>query len=201
MRLHVDLDAEPRPFSDQQARRADAALAEMEIVADRDPGNPEALDQVMLNEILCRRPGPPLVERHDHRAREPRAGEQTQLGGLIRQPELGGGRAEEAPGMRLEGQRQRRPAMRLAHLERGANDRPVTEMDTVEIAHRHHGALRNVRRWGGIADHGEDWRHFGALWIGSGWGPDGCLAEAVKSSRHDHIYLVLQHMRPRPGAG
>jgi len=36
MGLDVDLDAEPGRFADQQARRADPALAEMKVVADRD---------------------------------------------------------------------------------------------------------------------------------------------------------------------
>jgi hypothetical protein len=45
MGLDVDLDPEPRRLADQQARRAGPALAEMEIVADGDPADAEALDQ------------------------------------------------------------------------------------------------------------------------------------------------------------
>jgi len=41
--LHIDLDAEPGRFADQQARRADPALAEMKVVADRDAADPEPI--------------------------------------------------------------------------------------------------------------------------------------------------------------
>src|ERR1700691_1056035 len=56
MRLHVDLDAEPRRLADQKARRSDPALAEMKVVAHRDAADPKPLDQVMVNEILRRGP-------------------------------------------------------------------------------------------------------------------------------------------------
>ncbi|MGY3105855.1 hypothetical protein ACVWW7_002482 [Bradyrhizobium sp. LM6.9] len=36
MRLHVDLDTKPGRLVDEEARRADATLAEMKIVADGD---------------------------------------------------------------------------------------------------------------------------------------------------------------------
>jgi hypothetical protein len=39
--LHIDLDAEPGRLVDQKARRADAPLAEMKVVADRDAADPE----------------------------------------------------------------------------------------------------------------------------------------------------------------
>ena len=141
MRLHVDLDAEPRRLVDQKARRADAALAEMKVVADRDAADPEPLDQIMVNEILRRGPGPGLVEGHHHGAGKPGSGQQPQLGGLVGEPELGGVRAEKAARMRLEGHRQRGPAMRAPHLQRRCDHRAVAEMDAVEIAHRHHRSL------------------------------------------------------------
>src|ERR1700759_1728338 len=111
MRLHVDLDAEPRRLVDQEARRADAALAEMEIVADRDPGDSEPPDQIMVNEVLRRGAGARLVEGHDHGAGEPGAREQAQLGGFVAEAELRDGRREEPARMRLEGERQRGAAM------------------------------------------------------------------------------------------
>ena len=52
MGLDVDLDPEPRRLADQKAGRADPALAEMEVVADRDAADAEPPDQVMVNEIL-----------------------------------------------------------------------------------------------------------------------------------------------------
>ena len=68
MGLDVDLDAEPRPLTDQEAWRASTALAEMKIVADRNAADAEALDQVMVNEILRRGSGADLVEGHHDRA-------------------------------------------------------------------------------------------------------------------------------------
>ena len=70
MRLHVDLDAEPGRLADQETRRADPALAEMKVIADRDAADSEPLDQIMVNEILRRRPGAGLVEGHHHGAGE-----------------------------------------------------------------------------------------------------------------------------------
>jgi hypothetical protein len=58
VRLDIDLDPEPGRFADQEARRADAPLAEMKVIADRDAADAEPLDQVMVNEILRRGPGP-----------------------------------------------------------------------------------------------------------------------------------------------
>ncbi len=75
MGLHIDLDAEPGRLGDQQARRADPALAEMKVVADRDAADPEPLDQIMVNEILRRGPGAALVEGHHHGAGKPGAGQ------------------------------------------------------------------------------------------------------------------------------
>src|SRR5258708_623369 len=102
MGLDVDLDAEPRRLADQQAGRADPALAEMEVIADRNAGDAEPPDQVMVNEILRRGPGAGLVAGHHHGAVQARSGQQPQLVGLVREAELGAVRAEEAARMRLE---------------------------------------------------------------------------------------------------
>ena len=149
MGLHVDLDAEPGRFADQQARRADPALAEMKVVADRDAADAEPLDQVMVNEILRRGPGAGLVEGHHHGAGEPGSGQQPQLAGLVGEPELGGVRAEKAARMRLERHRQRRLAVGRAHLQGGRDHGAVAEMDAVEIAHRDHRSPgdRGSRAW------------------------------------------------------
>src|SRR3954452_8403676 len=64
VRLHIDLDAEPGRLIDQQARRADPALAEMEVVADGNTAHPQPFDQVMVNEILRRGSGAALVKGH-----------------------------------------------------------------------------------------------------------------------------------------
>ena len=132
----------------------------MEVVADRDAADPEAPDQVMVNEILRRGAGAALVEGHHHRARKPGPGQQSQLGGLVGEPELRRVRAEEPARMRLEGQRQRRTAVGAAHLQGGGNDRAVAEMDAVEIAHGDHRPLRNVGCGRGVADDCKARRHF-----------------------------------------
>ena len=98
MGLDIDLDAEPGPLAGQKARRADAALAEMEVVADGDAADAEPADQIMVNEILCRWSGPALVEGHHHGTGKARPGQQAQLFGLVGEPELGGVRAEKLRG-------------------------------------------------------------------------------------------------------
>src|SRR5205823_4058043 len=103
MGLDVDLDAEPRALADQQARRAGTALAEMKVVADRNAADAEALDQVMVNEILRRGSGAGLVEGHHDRAVQPGPGQQPQLAGLVGEAELRAVRAEKAARMRFEG--------------------------------------------------------------------------------------------------
>src|SRR5882724_11860702 len=102
MSLHIDLDAEPGRFADQEARRPDPALAEMKVVADRDAAYSEPLDQFMVNKILRRGPGPTLVEGHHDGARKPGPGQKPQLSGLVGEPELGGVRTEKAARVRLE---------------------------------------------------------------------------------------------------
>src|SRR6195256_5203245 len=96
MSLHVDLDAKPGRLADQEARRSDPALAEMEVVTDRDTADPEPLDQIMVNEILRRGAGTALVESHHHGAGEPGPGQQPQFSGLVGEPELGAVGAEKA---------------------------------------------------------------------------------------------------------
>ncbi len=139
MGLDVDLDAEPRRFADQEARRADPALAEMKVVADGNPADAEALDQVMVNEILRRGSGAGLVEGHHHGAVEPGPGQQPQLVGLVGEPELRAVRAEKAARMRLEGHGEAPACRGRAPIRRAAVDHgAVAEMDAVEIAHGDH---------------------------------------------------------------
>ena len=160
MGLHIDLDAEPGRFADQQARRADPALAEMKVVADGDAADSEPLDQVMVNEILRRGPGADFVEGHHDGAGEPGPGQQPQLSGLVGEPELGAVRAEKAARVRLERHRQRRPAVGAAHLQRGFDHRAVAKVDAIEITHRHHRSLGDGGRRRGIADNDKITCHF-----------------------------------------
>ena len=62
-------------FVDQQAGRADPALAEMKVVADRDAADFEPFDEIVVNEILRRGPGTAPVESHHHGAGEPGSGQ------------------------------------------------------------------------------------------------------------------------------
>jgi len=181
MRLHVDLDAEPGRLVDEEARRADPSLAEMEVVADRDAADAETPDQVMVNEILRAGTGTRLVEGHDHGAGEPGAGQKPQLGPLVRQAELWGVGAEKPPRMRLEGQSQGRAAMRPAHLQGCRDHGPMAKMNAVEIAHGDHGAPRNrgIRRR--IADNGKRRGHQGNSRRGR-TGPDRGATRPAKSS-------------------
>ncbi len=179
MGLNVDLDAEPRRLIDEQAWRADPPLAEMEVVTDRNPADAQSSDQVMVNEILRTGFRPSLVEGHHDGARQPRAGQKPQLGGLIGEPELRGVRAEIPPRMGLERQGQRGPAVRAADLERGGDDGPVAEVNAIEIAHRHHCAPGDRISGRGVADNGKG-RHFSEYpGIGS---RDLATPGAVKSS-------------------
>ena len=160
MGLDVDLDAEPRRLADQQARRADPALAEMKVVADRDAADAEPLDQVMVNEILRRGAGAGLVEGHHHGAGEPGPGQQPQLVGLVGEAELRAVRAEKAARMRLEGHGERRLAVGAAHPQGRVDHGAVAEVDAVEIAHRDHGPLGIAAAGRGVADNGKIRRHF-----------------------------------------
>ena len=154
-----------RRLADQKARRADPALAEMKVVADRDAADSEPLDQIMVNEILRRGSGAGLVEGHHHGAREPGSGQQPQLSGLVGEPELRGVRAEETARMRLERHRQRGLAMGAAHSQRGLDHGAVAEMDAVEIAHRDHDSLGDRGRGRGIADNDKVWTSFRSLGV------------------------------------
>jgi len=182
MRLHVDLDPEPRRLADQQARRSDPALAEMKVVADGDAADAEPLDQIMVNKILCGGAGAALVERHYHSTGKPGSSQQAQLSGLVRQPELGRIRAEKTARMRLEGHRKCRPVMQSRHFERGSNDSTMSEMDAIEIAHGDHGAFGNRGCRRGIADDGKAGRHYGFVHsVGAGRNRD--VEAPAKSSR------------------
>ena len=164
MGLDIDLDTEPRRLADQEARRADATLAEMKVVADRDPADAEPRDQVMVNEILRGGAGAGLVEGHHHGAGEPRSGQQPQLVGLVGEAELGAVRAEKAARMRLEGYGKGGLAVAAAHLQGGRNNGAVAQMDTVEIAHGDHRPPGDRGGRGGIADDGKTICHCRHSW-------------------------------------
>ena len=148
------------PSLTKQARRAGAALAEMKVVADRNAADAEALDQVMVNEILRRGSGAGLVEGHHHGAVQPGPGQQPQLVGLVGEAELRAVRAEKAARMRLEGDGESRLAMGAAHPQGRVDHGPVPQMDAVEIAHGDHGPAGDLGGRGGVSDNGKTSCHF-----------------------------------------
>ena len=79
----------------------------MEVEADHDAGDREALDQDPAHEVLGRQRRERRVEPHHDRAVEPGPGEQTQLGGLVAQAKHRLVRPEDRARMRLEGERRR----------------------------------------------------------------------------------------------
>jgi hypothetical protein len=131
----------------------------MEVEADRNSADAEPLDQVVVNEILCRRPGAFRVECHDHRAVEAGPGQQPQLVAQIGQFELRRIRAEERARMRLERHRIGRGFALVRHIDGGGNHGPVAQMDAIEVAQRHRGALRDRAGGGGVANDGKACRH------------------------------------------
>ncbi len=118
-RHHGDGDAGMASAGLQHLRRAGAALAEMEIEADRDAGDAEPPDQIVVNEIHGRGAGAGRIERHHHSPRKAGCGQQPQLVGQLGELELRRVGTEKTARMRLEGYRQRRPAMGASHVERG----------------------------------------------------------------------------------
>ena len=117
---------------------------EMKIEADGDAGDREPLDQYACDEILrgetCQR----RVEAQHDRAVEPGGGQEPQLRALVGEAEQRLVRPEEAAGMRLEGERGRRPAQRLGAGARGGDDGAVAAVNPVEIADGKHRAIERV---------------------------------------------------------
>src|SRR5581483_4458618 len=159
MRLDIDFDAEPRRQFDQKGGRADATLAEMEVVADRNSAYSEPVDQIVVNKFLCRCLGAPLVKGHHYGARQSRARQQSELCRLISETKLRGVRAEITPRMRFKGDGESGPPMRKTHAQRRVDHRAMTKMNAVEIAHRHHHSLGDGTFGTAVADHREIGSH------------------------------------------
>jgi hypothetical protein len=132
----------------------------MKVVADRNATDAQALDQVMVNEILRRGSGAGLVEGHHHGTVQPRPGQQPQLAGLVGETELRAVRAEKCAGMRLEGEGESWLAVGAAHPQRGVDHGPVPKMNAVEIAHGDHRPTGDLGGGGGVSDNGKTSRHF-----------------------------------------
>src|SRR3569833_2181864 len=127
----------------------------MKVIAHRNAADAEALDEIMVNEILCRGAGAGLVEGHDHSAIQPGPGQQPQLAGFVGEAELRAVRTEEAARMRLEGDGENRLAAGAAHAQGRVDYGPVAQMDAVEIAHGDHGPPWKFGGRRGVSDNNE----------------------------------------------
>ena len=126
----------------------------------------------MVNEILRRGPGAGLVEGHHDSAGEPGSGQQRSLAASSVSRNWGVLGLKKLARVRLERHRQRRLAMRPAHLEGRSDNGPVSEVNAVEITHRHHRSLGDRGRRGGIADKIKPDVILGIFQRRWGWGRD-----------------------------
>ena len=127
----------------------------MKIEADDDAGDGEPSDQNTRDELGGGQTRQRRIERQHDRAVEPGGGQQPQLRALVGQTKQRLVRPEEAAGMRLEGERRRRPAERLRARQRRGDDRAMAAVNPVEIADGEHRAVERVvgRRF--ATDHDE----------------------------------------------
>jgi hypothetical protein len=112
------------------------ALSEAEVFADENPAYAEALHEHALNESLRIERGEAGIESGDVGARD---AVEAKASILSRTEERRGGRArpgEEFSRRRIERQHGRRQGQILGRLDEPGEHRPVTAMDTVEIADR-----------------------------------------------------------------
>jgi hypothetical protein len=159
------LIVEPRHDIDRKAElcalrreifgRPPAVEAEMKIEADDDAGDGEPSDQNARDELGGGQTRQRRIERQHDRAVEPDSGQQPQLRALVGQTKQRLVRPEEAAGMRLEGERRRRPAERLRARQRRGDDRAMAAVNPVEVADGKHRAVERVvgRRF--ATDHDE----------------------------------------------
>ena len=145
-RHHIDAEAERAAVRDQAFRRAGAALAIGEIVADHDVAGAEALGHDFGGEGLGAQRGQRLVEGNDEGLIEAERLQQLELQRQRRQPEEGRVRREELARMRLEHHRARAAAFLSGDRDRRVEHFLVAAMDAVEIADGKRRALEVGRR-------------------------------------------------------
>ena len=116
----------------------------MEIEADHDGGDREALDQDLPHEIFRRQRRERRVETQHDRAVEAGLGEQPQLRGLVAQAEDRLVRLEDGARMRLEGQHRGLAPERAGAPQRHVDHGAMAAVDAFEIADRHHRAPEGV---------------------------------------------------------
>ena len=139
----------------QKARRADAVLAEMKVVADRRAADPEPPDEIMVNEILRRGLGAAPCRRSSPRrpqVRSPAKRRSLAASSVRRNRGVCGLKKRRGCGSKVSAPAGRPSAMRAR--QRRVDDRAVAEMNAVEIAHGDH-RRRGSGRTAAIADHGK----------------------------------------------
>ena len=154
-RHDIDREALPGALRREKIGGARAIEAEMKIEADCDAGHGKPPDQNAGDEVVRGKTRQRLVEPQHDRAVEPGRGQEAELGALVREAEQRLVRAEDAAGMRLEGERRGRPAERPGARERCRDHGAVATMDAVEIADGDHGTIERAVRGGFPVDHGE----------------------------------------------
>ncbi len=127
------------------------ALAEAEIGPHQHASHFESLDQHFEHEILgalLRHLGVEIEREHDLDAK---LRQKPRLDAKGRQPELRGAGMEEFLGMRFEGDHAQRGAEGCGMAGSLGDQRPVAQMHAVEIAKRHHRAMKGSRNPGVMA--------------------------------------------------
>ena len=134
----------PKPFCRPLAQHLDiaaAARAEGEVVAAHDMARAQALQQHVIDEGLGRQRREGRVEALRQHGLHAVLLQQPQLGRRQGKAERSGVGHEEAPRMRLEGQRHHRRIERLGMLGGAVEQRLMAAMHAVEVAQRHGSAL------------------------------------------------------------
>ncbi len=151
-----------RPKGGKVTGRAGTIETEMEVEADRDPSDGEALDQNLRDEILRGKLRQSCVEAQHDRAVEASAAEKAQLRLLVREPEQRFVRTEESARMRLEGERRGGAPKDLRARASRSDHRAMPAMDAIEIPDGDHRATQRVVQRPFASDDGEA---LAALWL------------------------------------
>ena len=147
-----------RPCFTQQLGRAAPAVAEGAVPADDDMSGADRTHDDVGNKILGALGGKAEIEMLDKKEIDAEPRQFALLDAKGRQPERLGRRKKDAARMRLEGQHRGRPALPAAELARLRDQRRMTLVQPVEIAHRQHRWARMARSRAGMsddADHGD----------------------------------------------
>ena len=151
---HLDLEAQPAAGFGQEGLVPLPAPAEGVVVADEDPPDPQPLPEDLPDELLRRRPGVFEGKGDQDEGVDPEAGEEADL--LLQ----GGDQVEGAPlgvedhlRVGIEADRHGRAPLTVRLFDEPPENETVAEMDPVEIADGHEGALQAFGDVFTAADH------------------------------------------------